>query len=135
MRASVPHPAPGAAAQGAHGRVQLLRLRRQQHLFAAAGGVRRVFPWTCWRPSEGDLRRPREGVRRGRNRSSREERSEGVRATAEGPMPDGSERFAERLKQLREAAGLTSYALAKKAGLSRQVVSQLELARQQPTWK
>jgi transcriptional regulator with XRE-family HTH domain len=42
--------------------------------------------------------------------------------------------FAERLRQLRQEAGLTLQALADKAGMHRESVAQLERNRRQPTW-
>jgi transcriptional regulator with XRE-family HTH domain len=45
------------------------------------------------------------------------------------------EGFAERLRQLRQEAGLTIQALADKAGLHREGVAQLERNRRQPTWE
>jgi transcriptional regulator with XRE-family HTH domain len=42
--------------------------------------------------------------------------------------------FAERLKGLREAAGLSQYALAKRSGLTKQALSRLELGEREPTW-
>lgn len=43
--------------------------------------------------------------------------------------------FAEKLKAIREEAGLTKYALAKKAGISRQGLSQLESGESLPSWE
>jgi transcriptional regulator with XRE-family HTH domain len=42
--------------------------------------------------------------------------------------------FAERLRNLRESAGLSQYALAKRAGLSKQGMSRLEMGEREPTW-
>lgn len=42
--------------------------------------------------------------------------------------------FKDRLRELREAAGLTQYALAKKAGISKQAMNRLENGSNQPTW-
>ena len=42
--------------------------------------------------------------------------------------------FAERLRGLRESAGLSQYALAKRAGVSRQGMSRLEMGEREPTW-
>ncbi|HTU21622.1 MAG TPA: helix-turn-helix transcriptional regulator [Gemmataceae bacterium] len=42
--------------------------------------------------------------------------------------------FADRLRELREAAGLSQYALAKQADISKQAVSSLELGEREPTW-
>jgi transcriptional regulator with XRE-family HTH domain len=43
--------------------------------------------------------------------------------------------FAERLKQLREAAGLSQYALAQKAKISKQAINQLEKGVSEPGWE
>jgi transcriptional regulator with XRE-family HTH domain len=43
--------------------------------------------------------------------------------------------FAQRLQQLREEAGLSQYALAKKTGLTKQAVSRLELGQREPSWR
>jgi transcriptional regulator with XRE-family HTH domain len=43
--------------------------------------------------------------------------------------------FAERLRSVRENAGLSQYALAKQSGLSKQAVSQLELGEREPAWQ
>jgi transcriptional regulator with XRE-family HTH domain len=43
--------------------------------------------------------------------------------------------FAQRLRGLREAAGLSQYALAKKSGLTKQALSRLELGERAPTWQ
>jgi transcriptional regulator with XRE-family HTH domain len=45
------------------------------------------------------------------------------------------EGFAERLRQLRQEAGLTLQALADKAGMHRESVAQLERNRRQPAWE
>ncbi len=42
--------------------------------------------------------------------------------------------FAARLQQVREQAGLSQYELAKRTGLSRQAVSQLEMGQSEPSW-
>lgn len=42
--------------------------------------------------------------------------------------------FGERLKELREAAGLTVYALAKKSKISKQALAKLEKGESEPTW-
>ncbi|SRR5579871_118991 len=42
--------------------------------------------------------------------------------------------FADRLRGLRESAGLSQYALAKRAGLSKQAMSRLEMGEREPTW-
>src|SRR4051794_29673071 len=47
---------------------------------------------------------------------------------------NGADWFAERLKQLREAAGLSQYALAKLTGLSKQAVNKLEAGGREPAW-
>jgi transcriptional regulator with XRE-family HTH domain len=43
--------------------------------------------------------------------------------------------FGGRLRELREAAGLTQQQLADRAGLTREGVAQLEIGRRQPAWK
>jgi transcriptional regulator with XRE-family HTH domain len=43
--------------------------------------------------------------------------------------------FAERLRQLRQEAGLTLQALADKAGMHRESIAQLERNRRRPTWE
>ncbi len=43
--------------------------------------------------------------------------------------------FAERLRSLREEAGCSQYGLARKTGLSKQAVSQLELGEREPAWR
>jgi transcriptional regulator with XRE-family HTH domain len=45
-----------------------------------------------------------------------------------------SETFADCLRKLREKAGLTTYALAKKAGLTKQALYRLEQGGNKPTW-
>lgn len=42
--------------------------------------------------------------------------------------------FAKKLRQAREAKGLSQYGLAKSAGLSKQAVSSLELGVNDPSW-
>jgi transcriptional regulator with XRE-family HTH domain len=42
--------------------------------------------------------------------------------------------FAQQLQDLREQAGLSQYALAKRTGLTKQAVSRLELGQREPTW-
>jgi transcriptional regulator with XRE-family HTH domain len=42
--------------------------------------------------------------------------------------------FAERLRSLRESAGLSQYALAKRSGLSKQAISRLEFGVNEPVW-
>ncbi|WP_315854155.1 helix-turn-helix transcriptional regulator [Gemmata palustris] len=42
--------------------------------------------------------------------------------------------FGERLKELREAAALSQYALAKKSGVSKQAISLLEKGESEPAW-
>src|SRR5437660_1129785 len=43
--------------------------------------------------------------------------------------------FARKLTELREAAGLSQYALAKVSGLSKQALSLLELGQREPNWE
>ncbi len=43
--------------------------------------------------------------------------------------------FAGRLRELREAAGLTQLQLAEQAGLTEQGLGQIERGRRQPTWE
>jgi transcriptional regulator with XRE-family HTH domain len=43
--------------------------------------------------------------------------------------------FAGRLRELREAAGLTQGELAERAGLTRVGVAQLEIGRRKPAWE
>jgi DNA-binding XRE family transcriptional regulator len=49
-------------------------------------------------------------------------------------MPVHPSSFAGKLQGLREAAGLSQYALAKRSGLSKQALSQLELGQREPSW-
>jgi len=49
----------------------------------------------------------------------------------EDDMPQDT--FARRLHQLRTAAGLSQYALAKKSGVSKQYVSELERGLKEPS--
>src|SRR5689334_5033182 len=42
--------------------------------------------------------------------------------------------FADKLRALREAAGISKYELAKRAGLSKQELSRLELGQREPSW-
>jgi transcriptional regulator with XRE-family HTH domain len=42
--------------------------------------------------------------------------------------------FSERLKSLRETAGISQYRLAKQSGLSKQAISRLEVGLREPTW-
>jgi transcriptional regulator with XRE-family HTH domain len=42
--------------------------------------------------------------------------------------------FAKRLRSLREDAGLSQYALAKRARLSKQAISRLESGANEPVW-
>jgi transcriptional regulator with XRE-family HTH domain len=44
------------------------------------------------------------------------------------------EHFARALREHREAAGLSMYALAKRTGLTKQAVSRLEQGDREPTW-
>jgi transcriptional regulator with XRE-family HTH domain len=46
-----------------------------------------------------------------------------------------NESFADRLRALREKAGLTTYALAKKCGLTKQALYRLESGSSEPTWQ
>ena len=50
-------------------------------------------------------------------------------------MAEQSNTFANRLRERREAAGLSQYALAKQSGLSKQALSQLEKGIREPTWQ
>ena len=50
-------------------------------------------------------------------------------------MAEGASGFADRLRQLREAAGLSQYALAKRSGLTKQAVSRLEMGTRDPAWE
>ena len=50
-------------------------------------------------------------------------------------MTDKAKKFADRLRDLRESAGLSQYAVAKLSGLSKQSVSRLELGDNEPTWE
>jgi transcriptional regulator with XRE-family HTH domain len=43
--------------------------------------------------------------------------------------------FARRLRELREAAGLSQYELAKQSGVSKQALSKLERGERQPSWE
>jgi transcriptional regulator with XRE-family HTH domain len=43
--------------------------------------------------------------------------------------------FADRLRALRQQAALSQYALAKRSGLSKQALSQLERGESSPTWE
>ena len=43
--------------------------------------------------------------------------------------------FADRLRALREAKGISSYALANLTGLTKQSLSQLERGESQPSWQ
>ncbi len=43
--------------------------------------------------------------------------------------------FARQLCAIREKAGLSQYALAKRSGLSKQAVSNLELGNREPNWE
>jgi transcriptional regulator with XRE-family HTH domain len=47
----------------------------------------------------------------------------------------GVEQFGARLRELREAAGLTQLGLAQKAGLHREAVGQLERGTRHPAWE
>jgi transcriptional regulator with XRE-family HTH domain len=50
-------------------------------------------------------------------------------------MAKQAETFADRLRSLREAAGLSQYRLAQLAGVTKQTVSRLELGTVQPSWE
>jgi transcriptional regulator with XRE-family HTH domain len=43
--------------------------------------------------------------------------------------------FADRLQKLRDAAGLSQYALAKRSGITKQAVSRLEKGERDPNWE
>jgi transcriptional regulator with XRE-family HTH domain len=43
--------------------------------------------------------------------------------------------FADRLARLRDAAGLSQYALAKRSGITKQAVSRLEKGEREPSWE
>ena len=43
--------------------------------------------------------------------------------------------FAERLRTIREEAGISQYRLAKLSGISKQSLSRLELGETQPSWE
>ena len=49
-------------------------------------------------------------------------------------MAEKPRAFADRLRDLRERAGLSQYAVAKLSGLSKQALSRLELGDNEPTW-
>jgi transcriptional regulator with XRE-family HTH domain len=51
-----------------------------------------------------------------------------------GGQAVNSDYFAGRLKELREAAGLTQPGLAKRAGLSKQAIAQWEQGLRGPSW-
>jgi transcriptional regulator with XRE-family HTH domain len=50
-------------------------------------------------------------------------------------MADGPSSFAGKLRQLRENAGFSQYALAKRSGLSKQALSRLEMGEREPSWE
>lgn len=50
-------------------------------------------------------------------------------------MLDNATSFAKRLQALRKKAELSQYALAKRSGLSKQAVSNLEMGNREPTWQ
>src|SRR4051812_39280909 len=52
----------------------------------------------------------------------------------ERPMPRKLSVFATKLRQLREARGMTLYGLAKRAGLTLPTVSDLDAGRSKPSW-
>jgi transcriptional regulator with XRE-family HTH domain len=43
-------------------------------------------------------------------------------------------KFGERLRELREAAGVSQYALAKRSTVTAQAISRLEKAEREPNW-
>jgi transcriptional regulator with XRE-family HTH domain len=49
-------------------------------------------------------------------------------------VPEVTRGFADCLRSLRMAAGMSQYALAKRSGLSKQALSNLELGAREPTW-
>ena len=49
-------------------------------------------------------------------------------------VSDGKGKFGARLKLLREAAGLTVYALAKRAGLAQINIHRIESGERDPAW-
>lgn len=57
----------------------------------------------------------------------------GTKAPCVGPS--GSNSLAEKLKAIREKAGLSQYELAKRAGLSKQAISRLEIESYQTSWE
>src|SRR5436190_22303607 len=62
--------------------------------------------------------------------------NEGADGGREGVAVKGkSGAFAARLRALREQAGLSQYALAKRSGLSKQALSRLELGENEPAWE
>src|SRR5262249_35710852 len=61
-------------------------------------------------------------------------REASVDPRGESFMPEHPSAFAGKLQGLREAAGLSQYALAKRSGLSKQALSQLELGQREPSW-
>ena len=50
-------------------------------------------------------------------------------------MEDGKHRFAARLRELREKAGLTQEGLAEASGLTRDGIAHLEQGRRSPAWE
>jgi transcriptional regulator with XRE-family HTH domain len=50
-------------------------------------------------------------------------------------MPRRLTPFVRRLRQLRKAAGLSQYELARRSGLTRQAISNLEKGNRAPTWE
>lgn len=50
-------------------------------------------------------------------------------------MAKRRETFADRLRTLREAAGVTQYRLSQLSGVSKQTISRLELDETQPSWE
>jgi transcriptional regulator with XRE-family HTH domain len=61
---------------------------------------------------------------------STDPRQEGVRMARKK-----RETFGNKLARLREAAGVSQYALAKMTGLTNQAVTYLEAGERQPTWE
>jgi transcriptional regulator with XRE-family HTH domain len=49
-------------------------------------------------------------------------------------MPKVAPAFAVKLRELRAAAGISQYELAKRSGLSKQAISNLELGNREPAW-
>jgi transcriptional regulator with XRE-family HTH domain len=49
-------------------------------------------------------------------------------------MSNSNSSFAERLQRVRESAGLSQYEVARRAGISKQAMSQLEKGENDPSW-